>query len=100
MTFTAQELILGALFVVIVGFLLLTVWNNRARFLAFDLSLLDDITSRLIQIGIAISIVSILVAAVLVPLGWTVKISVLGAQELLYIAGAFWLVSHAVVKKG
>lgn len=96
MTINEQDLFYGIIYLLGALALAYLVWSNREKFLKFDLSMLDDITSRLIQIGIAFSIASILVAALLVPLGWSIKISVLGAQELAYIAGAFWLVQKAM----
>jgi len=102
MTFTPQDLLLGVAFVAVVGLLLWWLVANRNQFLALDFSLLDDVTARLIQIGIAVSIAAIIVAAIITALfpAWSVRINGLGAQELLYLAGAFWLVQHAAVKKG
>lgn len=102
MTFTAQDLLMGLVFVAIVVVLVVYLYTYRNQFLAADFSLLDDVTARLIQIGIALSILALMVAAVLTQFfpQWAVKINGLGAQELLYLAGAFWLVQHAAVKKG
>ncbi len=102
MTFTPQDLLLGVAFVAIVGFLLWYLASNRNQFLALDFSLLDDVTARLIQIGIAVSIAAIIVAAIITAIfpAWAVRINGLGAQELLYLAGAFWLVQHATIKRG
>jgi purine-cytosine permease-like protein len=102
MTFTAQELLMGLAFVAVVAVLVVYLYTYRNQFLAADFSLLDDVTARLIQIGIALSIAAIIVAAIITALfpAWAVKINGLGAQELLYLAGAFWLVQHATIRKG
>ena len=102
MTFTAQELLYGLAFVAIVAVLVVYLYTYRNQFLAADFSLLDDVTARLIQIGIALSILALIVAAVLTQFfpSWAIKVNGLGAQELLYLAGAFWLVQHATIRKG
>ena len=102
MTFTFQELLIGLVFLGLVVALVAYLYTYRNQFLSADFSLLDDVTARLIQIGIALSIAAIIVAAIVTALfpQWAILINGLGAQELLYLAGAFWLVQHATIKKG
>lgn len=71
------------------------IWQNRERLAGISTPYIDVLIGKSIKWLVALVVVTTVVTALLSIFGVAAPIRVLSAENLAYLAGAYWLVSKA-----